>query len=294
MFAFKVWGDFACFRDPLTISQNITFPIPPKTAVGGMVAAILGLECNEWMGDDGYFDFKYSVVPLNPIRKKSFVQNYINDYTKQTEAKLNKLAELSGKNDEVARLIRLVNELDTKGAISKKEQQKKDKADKNIIKLQNDIQKSESELQGGLRPNSPQKQVSRELLLNPKYLIVIDDFKYEQELVKMLKNHESKFTFYLGNSEFLGNFEFLGENFDIAKTDTIHSFTTDLENIDFMQPNKKYTNIRIATKTIADRQYRDYKNFVVCGAKDSEIKLKEQVKAIKIELEGKEYYCELA
>ena len=69
---------------------------------------------------DEYFNFKYSVVTLTPIRKKSFVQNYINDYTKHVETKISK------------------------------------------------------RLEKGLREaKNPQKQVSRELLLNPKYLVEI-------------------------------------------------------------------------------------------------------------------------
>lgn len=241
MFAFKIWGNFACFRDPLTISQNITFPIPPKTAVGGMMAAIMGLEYDAWMDDDEYFNFKYSVVTLTPIRKKSFVQNYINDYTKHVETKISK------------------------------------------------------RLEKGLREaKNPQKQVSRELLLNPKYLVVVDDFKYEQEAIELLKNHESHFPFYLGNSEFLGNFEFVGDSFDTAKVDIIHSFTKNLENIDFMQPNKKYTNIKVATKTVSGRRYQDYENFVVCSSKDATIKLKQTIEAARIMFEDKEYYCEMA
>jgi CRISPR-associated protein Cas5h len=44
MFAFEIWGKFASFRDPFTISQNISLPIPPKTTVAGMMASILGVE----------------------------------------------------------------------------------------------------------------------------------------------------------------------------------------------------------------------------------------------------------
>ena len=89
MFAFEIWGRFASFKDPFTISQNISLPIPPKTAIAGMMASILGVE--NYFDDIAFSDFNYSVVTLNPIRKKSFSQNYINDYTSKVQTHLNSL-----------------------------------------------------------------------------------------------------------------------------------------------------------------------------------------------------------
>lgn len=291
MFAFKIWGDFACFRDPLTISQTITFPIPPKTTIGGMMAGILGFEWSKWMDDESYFDFKYSVVVLNPIRKKSFMQNCINDYTKQSETKLNKLVEISNKSDEIAKLACQIDEYSRKETLNKKEQQKDNKAKKDIEKLQNDIQKKELELQSGLRPKDPQKQISRELLLNPEYLVVVDNYKYESAILELLINHESRFPFYLGNSEFLGNFEHIKSTFSKQKSIKLDSFTKQIENIDFMQIDRKYTNIKMATKVIEGRLYRDYENFVICN---KDIVLKNEVETVTLKFDGKEYFCEMA
>ena len=89
MFAFEIWGKFASFRDPFTVSQNISFSIPPKTTVVGMMASILGI--GNYFDDDAFTNFEYSVVVLNPIRKKSFSQNYINDYTSKIQTHLNSL-----------------------------------------------------------------------------------------------------------------------------------------------------------------------------------------------------------
>ncbi|MCR8684683.1 CRISPR-associated protein Cas5 [Campylobacter ureolyticus] len=86
MFAFKIWSKFGAFKDPMTISQNITLNFPPKTAVAGMMAAILGVD--EYLKDDGFNSFKYSVVTNSNTLKKSFSQNYINDYTKKTNSHL--------------------------------------------------------------------------------------------------------------------------------------------------------------------------------------------------------------
>lgn len=91
MFAFKIWGKFASFRDPLGISQNLTYPIVPKTSVSGMLACILGIE--KYLEEDGFQNFEYSVIVQNPIIKKSFSQNYINDYTEKTKKHINNIKE---------------------------------------------------------------------------------------------------------------------------------------------------------------------------------------------------------
>ena len=188
MFAFKIWGKFACFRDPLSISQNITLPLPPKTAIGGMLAALLGVD--DYLGDDNFMDFKYSVVLEGIVLKKTFSQNYINDYTKKTKTHLNSLKNL-------------------------------------------DMQKISS----GLRDRSaPQKPINRELLIDPKYTIFIDKFKFENKAIDSLKNRISKFPFYLGNSEFAGNFEFMEiVNFTYKNFDEV--------GIDSFVPQSKAHNI---------------------------------------------------
>ncbi len=72
MFGFKLWGDFAVFREPLAITQNITFIIPPKTTIGGMLAAILVIDDDDGFSDEDFFDFKYSLILDKEIRKKKF------------------------------------------------------------------------------------------------------------------------------------------------------------------------------------------------------------------------------
>jgi CRISPR-associated protein Cas5h len=106
MLGFKIWSRFGVFRDPLTITQNITFPLPPKTTVGGMMAAILGIDYNEYFRDSEYFSFEYAVVPLGAIRKRSYAQNYINDYTKTSSRKLSGLGNASDHNENDAEKIR--------------------------------------------------------------------------------------------------------------------------------------------------------------------------------------------
>ena len=203
MFAFEIWGKFASFRDPLTISQNITLPMPPKTTVAGMMASILGIE--EYFTDEAFSAFKYSIVTLESIRKKSFSQNYINDYTSNVQTHLNS------------------------------------------------IKKADYEKIGsGLRDSkNPQKPINRELLLNPKYLVFINNFLYEEKITTYLKEKVSKFPFYLGNSEFAGNFRYIeiqeiNEHF--AKKARVDSFVleSDLDSVSFTE-GVRYSKLSFAT-----------------------------------------------
>lgn len=218
MFAFKIWGKFACFKDPLSISQNITLPLPPKTAVGGMLAALLGV--NDYLSDNEFMDFKYSVVLDGGISKKTFSQNYINDYTKKTKTHLNSLKNL-------------------------------------------DMQKISS----GLRDKAaPQKPINRELLIDPKYTIFIDKFKFENKAIDSLKNRISKFPFYLGNSEFAGNFEFMdivnfaNKNFDEVGIDSFVPHDK-AQNICFDE-NVLYSPICFAGSLDSDRSPKTHINLI--------------------------------
>jgi len=209
MLAFEIWGKFASFRDPFTISQNISLPIPPKTTVAGMMASILGVE--EYFGDKAFHSFEYSIIPLAPISKKSFSQNYINDYTSKTQTHIN-----------------------------------------NLVK--NNMDK----ISEGLRDKkNPQKPINREILLNPRYLIVIKDFEYETKLEHYLKEKISKFAFFLGNSEFAGNFRYVSieqsREVEVQQV-KVDSFILeeDLERIVF-EENIRYSNLSFATMLDEDR-----------------------------------------
>lgn len=70
--AFKLKGDYAHFSHPATIYSSITYPIPPKTAIMGLVGAIIGKEDYVALRD-----MKYSVKIDRKFSKKSFVFNGI-------------------------------------------------------------------------------------------------------------------------------------------------------------------------------------------------------------------------
>jgi len=44
-----VWSDYAHFRKPYTTSSPLTFAVPPRTALAGMLAAFVGLQKDEYL-----------------------------------------------------------------------------------------------------------------------------------------------------------------------------------------------------------------------------------------------------
>ena len=147
--------------------------------------------------------------------------------------------------------------------------------EKKITTLEKKIQKGKTALdkaidnwreKGSERYAKP-KPIFRELLLNPSYIIFINGFKYEEKIVNLMKNHYSEFPLYMGNSEFAANFKFIdcfsSEKIEIEKLD---SFTIFPEKIKF-EAGKKYTNMNAALRVTGKREYRDYKNVIVCNKK---------------------------
>lgn len=247
MIVFRFWSRFGAYKDPLGISQNITFALPPKTAIGGMMGAVLGKTPKEIFADEDYFDFGYSNVLLRPARKQSFAQNYIDDYTKSAATKLDEMKKLRAGNPK-SRWAKLHQEGFKKGA----------------------------------------KPIFRELLINPDYLIAIDNFKYEEELHRHMDSHYSAYPVYMGNSEFAANFALIEHKAEQVSSDRIDSFTTQVESIDF-QADQHYTSMKLANRSYGEREYRDYLHIIVSNRA---IKLQSDVSITKISTALGEYQCE--
>jgi CRISPR-associated protein Cas5h len=293
MFAFKIWGSFASFRDPITISQNLSLPLPPKTTVGGMMASILGIE--NYFNDDEYFNFGYSCVTLSEIRKKSFSQNYIDKYTSRVgtkitayESAIKKYRDVEKAKEKLLKLKREKEELMALTSPKKAQITKLEKRLKEIYKqlkminkkckiLQDEIVKWEKKKNETFTKPKP---TNRELILNPSYLIVIENFRYEEQIIKHLKNHSAIFPFYLGNSEFAGNFRYIESETISNKIDKVDSFTKNIGLIDF-EFEQTYSNMTMPLRAIKERQYKEYQKVVFS---DKSIKLKEPIKGLKLEL----------
>lgn len=286
MFAFKIWGAFASFRDPMTISQNLSLALPPKTTVGGMMAAILGKDA--YLEDKDFFDFKYSCIVLNSIRKKSFSQNYVEKYTSKVGTKLSEYEALTKQHYEVHKVKEKVfnlklaqKELQIKTALKKSEQNRLDKLPSQLRKELKNLSKKCKKLDKtaeGIISRSHEtfikpKPTNRELILNPSYLIVIDGFKYETEIITLLKDHFSHFPFYLGNSGFPGNFQYIKMEYQYQEIEHVNSFTANIEKIQFKE-NQKFSNLTMPLCAVSDRQYKDFRKIVYS---DSPIVLNEPI-----------------
>lgn len=76
---FDVWGYYAHFRRFYTTTSPLTFPIPPRTALCGLIAAIIGKkkEDNEYLK---YFTLNKASIGLRllkPVKKVMIAENLI-------------------------------------------------------------------------------------------------------------------------------------------------------------------------------------------------------------------------
>jgi len=76
---FDVWGDFAHFRRGYTTTSPLTFSIPPRTSLCGLIGAILGLEKkgNEYLREFTLDKAKIGLKLLNPVKKIRIAENLI-------------------------------------------------------------------------------------------------------------------------------------------------------------------------------------------------------------------------
>lgn len=75
---FDVWGDYGHFRKFYTTSSPLTFSIPPRTSICGLLGAIVGLGKDEYLN---YFSKKDAYIGLrllSPINKTRLGINLIN------------------------------------------------------------------------------------------------------------------------------------------------------------------------------------------------------------------------
>jgi CRISPR-associated protein Cas5h len=75
---FDIWGDYAHFRKYYTTSSPLSFSIPPRSALIGLISAIIGI------GKDEYLDImrkekaEIAIRIINPVHKIRMTQNLIN------------------------------------------------------------------------------------------------------------------------------------------------------------------------------------------------------------------------
>jgi len=78
---FDVWGDYAHYRRFYTTTSPLTFPIPTRTALCGLIGAIIGLDNKENRYLDSFsLDYAYIGIKLDekhPLKKVIIAQNLI-------------------------------------------------------------------------------------------------------------------------------------------------------------------------------------------------------------------------
>ena len=75
---FDVWGEYAHFRKYYTTTSPLSFSIPPRTAISGLIGAILGLPKDEYLKYFSKQQAQIAVRILNPIKKVRLAENLIN------------------------------------------------------------------------------------------------------------------------------------------------------------------------------------------------------------------------
>jgi len=80
---FDVWGNYAHFRRGYTTTSPLTFSIPPRTALCGLIGAILGLEKknNEYLKHFALNNAKIGLRLLVPMKKVRIAENLIDTKT---------------------------------------------------------------------------------------------------------------------------------------------------------------------------------------------------------------------
>ncbi len=85
---FDIWGELAHFKKPYTTTSPLTYSIPSRTTLTGIIGAIMGIEKNK---NNELLDRKHSSIALRimaPIKKVRIAENLIN--TKDRKFRLEK------------------------------------------------------------------------------------------------------------------------------------------------------------------------------------------------------------
>lgn len=204
---FDVWGDYAHFKKYYTTSSPLTFSIPPRTAIIGLISAIIGKGKEEYLSVMAKNKSKIAIRIIKPIKKIRITQNLI----------------------------------DTKGGYWRPVKR------------------------GNLTGRT---QIRFEYLKEPRFRIYFShsDIGIYEILKNNLKEHKSVYTPYLGISECIADFVFIDEvsidnicdSYDFININTVIPLDV-IEEIDFLQENRKYFKERIPTEMLPGRIVTEYR-----------------------------------
>lgn len=86
LIVFDIFADFAHFKRPYTTTSPVTFPIPSKPTLYGMISAIIGIDKDHYLERFYNCGAKVGIKIKNPIHKIYIAENLIN--TKEGIAKI--------------------------------------------------------------------------------------------------------------------------------------------------------------------------------------------------------------
>lgn len=75
--AFDVWGEYAHFRKYYTTTSPLTFSIPPRTTICGLIAGIIGLDKEEYLRHFTKEKADIAVRMVAPVKKVRIAENLI-------------------------------------------------------------------------------------------------------------------------------------------------------------------------------------------------------------------------
>lgn len=78
---FDIWGEYAHFRKPYTTTSPLTYSIPSRTALTGIIGAIIGIEKEKNNVELNYEHCNLSLKLINPVKKVLINQNLIKTNT---------------------------------------------------------------------------------------------------------------------------------------------------------------------------------------------------------------------
>jgi CRISPR-associated protein Cas5h len=85
---FDIWGEYGHFRKFYTTSSPLTFSIPPRTTICGIIAAIIGLDKDEYLNHFSKAKANIAIQLNNPINKTRISYNLINTKTAKMYSKI--------------------------------------------------------------------------------------------------------------------------------------------------------------------------------------------------------------
>ena len=74
---FDIWSDYGHFRKPYTTTSPLTFPFPPRTAIAGIISAIIGKDKGDVSCQSDESFISIAIHPDYPVKKMRVGQNLV-------------------------------------------------------------------------------------------------------------------------------------------------------------------------------------------------------------------------